>query len=52
MADKLMYISNNDTQKYPSVDYNWNVWTLILMTQLIKFKSLQICQANELINDK
>ena len=61
MADKLMCISNDDTQKYPSVDYN-DRWKR-LNTQQIKWnnksiftesnfnKSPQSCSANEKEND-
>ena len=37
-----MYIPNDDTQNYPSIDKvsGWNVWTLSLKVQ--KFLSLQI----------
>ena len=31
MADKLMYIPNDDTKKYPSVDYK--EWLKLLDTQ-------------------
>ena len=34
MAVKLMYITNNDTQTYPSVDYNY--WLKSYDTQLNK----------------
>ena len=42
MADcKLMYIPNDDTQSFPTVDYNlWlkHFWTLNLMKQPFKIK--------------
>ena len=44
MADKLMYIPNNDARNYPSLVVT-NDWTLNFMNQLIKFNiSTQSCQ--------
>ena len=43
MADKFMYIPNDDTQITSSIDYNY-VWTINLMSQPKKFyKSPQSC---------
>ena len=39
MSDELMYIPNNKTQNYPfrRTSDGWNIWTLNLMNQPIKF---------------
>ena len=46
MADKSMYISNDNTQITHPVDYNygWNVWILNLINKPIKilFKSQEL----------
>ncbi len=49
MAEKLMYISNNDIEKpYCRLHLMVSIWTINLMNQQIKIhKSLQSCYANK-----